>query len=308
MSYGGMISFYLYRILFKVNKILCKRNGDSMRLILSLCIFALFSTIIFGGCGCGGAPDAAELESESQDDAYSGSTIMEVGEAYGAGGFGEQNQTMEQNRTEEQNMTQEQNRTRERNETGAGEGEQVRAEVESQGISQQVQEIISQRTNGSIAVPQGMMVRIIARNHTVSVENATFMLNETLRARLQISGQNRTLMLNPVADAVEITDENATVWTNETVEVANETLYVGKGRVLVMPSEIQEKIRVKNMTSARLHVEDGEPLYLVKATKAVKIFWLFDADMDVDVTLDAATGQVKEQKGPWWSIFASETD
>jgi hypothetical protein len=276
-------------------------NGDVMRLILFVCVFALFGTIIFGGCGCGGAPEASELEAESQDGGgCSGSMIMEVGEAYGAGGFGEQNQTGDE--------IQEQNRTRERNETGAGEGEQVRAEVESQGISPQVQEIIRQRVNGSITVPQGMMVRIIARNHTMSVENATFMLNETLRARLRIHEQNRTLVLRPVADAVEITDGNATVWTNETVEVANETLYVGKGSVLVMPSEIQEKIRARNMTSARLHVENGEPLYLVKATKAVKIFWLFDADMDVDVTLDAATGQVKEQKGPWWSIFASETD
>jgi len=280
-----------------------------MRLTLFVCVFALFGTIIFGGCGCGGAPDAAELEAESQDGGgCSGSMIMEVGEAYGAGGFGEQNQTREQDRNQTGDEIQEQNRTRERNETGAGEGEQVRAEVESQGISQQVQEIIRQRVNGSITVPQGMMVRIIARNHTMSVENATFMLNETLRARLRIHEQNRTLVLRPVADAVEITDENATVWTNETVEIANETLYAGKGRVLVMPSEIQEKIRARNMTSAKLHVENGEPLYLVKATKAVKIFWLFDADMDVDVTVDAATGQVKEQKGPWWSIFASEKD
>ncbi len=291
-------------------------NGDVMRLFVLLCVFGLLSTITIGACGCGWNPDTSDLEAESQDDTnadcYSGSMIMEVGQAYGSDGSGDQNRTREQerNQTMTTNQTgdgiQEQNRTRERNETGFGEGERVRAEIESQGISQQVQEIVRQRINGSITVPQGIMVRIIARNHTMSVENASFMLNETLRVRLLIHGQNKTLVLKPVAEGVEITDKDASLWTNETVEIVDESLYAGKKRVLLMPSGIREKIRARNITSAMLHVENGEPLYLVKATKAVKIFWLFNADMDVDVTVNAATGQIREQRGPWWSIFASE--
>jgi len=190
---------------------------------------------------------------------------------------------------------------------GTGDAEpQITGSGNGNGISAQVHEIVEARKNGSIIVPQGMLVSIIAKNHTMSVAEAVLELNETINASVIVNGRNRTLRLEPDTDTINITDGNVTVYTNETLDIENDTLSVSGMKVLLMPSEVPGKIRAKTIKSAVLHVVNGDPLYEVNSTRGAKVLWIFDADMDVETTLDAATGQIKNEKRPWWSFLASE--
>jgi len=203
----------------------------------------------------------------------------------------ERNQTKEQEK--EKNQTREQEK--DKNETG-------------KGISEQVHQIIEGRKNGSITVPQGFLVRIIAKNHTLSVANATEILNRSLNASFIHKGKNKTLKFELDDDNMNISDENFTVQTNETVEIENETFSVSGKKVLIMPSEVPAKIRAKTIRSAVLHVVNGDPEYQVNATRGAMVLWIFDADMDVESTLDANTGKIKSENRPWWSFLASTED
>ena len=199
------------------------------------------------------------------------------------------NQTQLQNQTEEQEIEEENN----------GKGN---------GISKQVHQIIEARKNGSITVPQGMFVRIIAHNHSLSVDNATEILNETLEANLVIEGKQKRFRLELGNGSTNITDDNVTVTTNETLELENDSLFVGGKKILIMPSELPGKIKTNSIKSAVLHVPFGDPLYSVNATRKAKVLWLFDADMDVELDLDAVNGTITDEKRPWWSFLAGVQD
>lgn len=232
-----------------------------------------------------------------------GSSISVGPDGYGKGS-GAENMSAMQNMTKKQEGNQSMNQTQEQemeqNETGHGKPETENGK----GVSEQVHQIIEQRKSGSITVPQGLVVRIIARNQTMTVEQAILRINETIRANVRIQGRNRTLTLEPEDEAVNITDEGVTVETNETIEIVNDTLSVAGKKVLIMPSAVPQKIKTKTIRSAVLHVADGDPVYSVNATRKAKVLWIFDAEMDVEVELDAASGQVKNERRPWWSFLA----
>jgi len=175
----------------------------------------------------------------------------------------------------------------------------------NEGISGQVQQIMEERKNGTINVPQGILVSIIAKNHSMSVEDAVLALNETINANVTVNGKQRELRIEPDTDTVNITDENITVETDGNISIVNDSLSVDEQKVLVMPSEVPSKISAKTIKSAVLHVVSGDPVYQVNATKSAKVLWIFDSDMDVESTLDAATGHVKNENRPWWSFLVT---
>ncbi len=211
------------------------------------------------------------------------------------GNQGTQDRILNQTRDEDKNQTKEQ----ERNQTAAQNGS-------GSGISEEVRRIIEERKNGTISVPQGAVVRLIAHNRTMTVDEALIEVNESIGANVTVNGRNRTLRISPDGAGLNITEGNVTVETNETLEIENGTLKVAGTKVLLMPSEVPQKIGAKTIKSAVLHVANGDLVYQVNATKSAKVLWVFDADMDVEDTLDAATGSVISENRPWWSFLVTE--
>jgi len=177
--------------------------------------------------------------------------------------------------------------------------------ISGNGISAQAHSIIGMRKNGSMTFPQGMLIRIFARNHSMSVDGAMRALNETISADLTVNGRSRGLRFDPDADSVNITEGNVTVETGDDISIENDTLSIDGAKVLVMPSEVPQDINAKNIRSAVLHVVSGGPVYDVNATRKAKLLWMFDSDMDVETTLDAGTGRIMSENRPWWSFLAS---
>ena len=52
-------------------------------------------------------------------------------------------------------------------------------------------------------------------------------------------------------------------------------------------------------------LNDNKAQYEIKADKDVKVLGLFNAKMHVEAQIDAATGEIINEKVPWWSAISS---
>ncbi len=221
-----------------------------------------------------------------------GGTVMEVGESVGAGNVSEEPVLYE--------------------EAGDGQGAMVQEQEQTQagnglGISAQVHAIIQERRGGTLEVPQGQVVRIVAQNRVVEVDNETIPLNATLRVRLRVQEQEHVLAFNGTEEEeeIEVEEEGTRVRTRETLHIRNQEFLAGDANVTVLPAEIQDRVRLKKMDHVRLYVQNGNPYYEVNGTKAGKLLWLFDVDVPVQAQVHAQTGNLEKEQGPWWAFLVA---
>lgn len=251
-----------------------------MRILPVSFVLCILLGTAFSPCGCAGPSkgDTANL------------MVIDVGESITAGGTVSGQQS--------QNRTQDQTATQEPNVTSTGD------EMPAQGHPIEIQPALQRRT-GTISVPQGILARILAREHIMSMGGESFQFNESLQLQFRAGGENRSFKFRPIAGALELTDRDVSVVTDEEIELDNDSVYVGRKKLIFMPSAVPGKIGAKTIKSILLHIADDELRYDLNATKRAQLFWLFDVEMDVEVTVDGTTGEIKNEKRPWWSFLAS---
>ncbi len=285
-------------------------SGVYMRFLSFICFVVLFSGLVISGCPCS---ESGSFSGKSEEPSEVGSVVAK-GPGYNVS-IQSQNQTQAQvqagvNQT--QGQVQNQNKTPDQDKNQTGQGKPVlvssnSSEINvSNGISAQVRQIVAARKNGSITVPQGFLVRIIAKNQSFGVNNESFQLNETLQAHVSFGGKNKSLILKSVSKGVNITEGNMTATALDNVDIENDSMYMGNKKVVVSPSEVPQKFKAKLIKSAILSVSNGTPVYQVNSTRGVKLFGFIDSDMDVETILDATTGNIKQENKPWWAFLASE--
>ncbi|MEM3364657.1 MAG: hypothetical protein QXS93_04070 [Candidatus Micrarchaeia archaeon] len=262
--------------------------------LLAICIFSLLTIYpVLAISSSGAAKSNAQNEIQNE--------IREQNEASTGKGTGIEEQ--ERVRTEQQQAT------REKDGNGTGtptEAVQAREQERNRsGISEQVHAIIESRKNGTIDVPQGMLVRIIASNRSAILEDVPLAINETLRVRVRANNRDMWLEAAEKDDGVIINDAGVRVRTRENLRIENGTLHASSVAIRVLPSEISQKTRIREMKSVELRVANGIPQYAINATRRAKLLWLFDADMDVEMSVDAVNGTIINEKRPWWSFLAS---
>lgn len=177
------------------------------------------------------------------------------------------------------------------------------------GIAVQVHAIIQERKGGTLDVPQGQIVRIVAQNREIYVDNETIPLNATLRVRLKVRDKEHVLAFNSTEDEEEIEiEENGTkVKTKENLKITNQEMFAGDNEteVLITPAEIKERARLKNLERILLHVEGKNPYYDVNGTKKGKLLGIFDVELPIQARINAQTGDVEKEQGPWWSFLVA---
>ncbi len=219
--------------------------------------------------------------------------------------YDDENETEVEEETEEETEEELEDETEE-----PGEREREREqEGDGRGIAAQVHQIIQERKNGTLEVPQGQVVRIVAQNREVYAGNESIPLNATLRVRLRVQEQEHVLAFNGTEEEEEIEiEENGTkVRTRETVRITSNKMLIGdnQSEVVILPYGLQQKLRLRNVTQAMLHVEDGKPYYEVNGTRKGKLLWLFDVELPIQAQVHAETGVVEKEQGPWWSFLVA---
>ncbi|MCX8158365.1 MAG: hypothetical protein N3D73_01730 [Candidatus Diapherotrites archaeon] len=95
------------------------------------------------------------------------------------------------------------------------------------------------------------------------------------------------------------------------IELDENSLYIimpkQKKRLAVLPQDASEiaKLRANfyKVDIIKLDTNSDEPVYKIKGMQRGKIFGIFSTDYDVEGTLDIETGEIKNTKKPWWTIF-----
>lgn len=184
-------------------------------------------------------------------------------------------------------------------------------EESSQGMEAQVRMLVQEKKNGTLEVPQGQMVRIIAKNHVVSAGNQSLQLEEQLKVKLRVKNKTHVVGFNSTGeDEIEFGENGTKVRTRENLTIENSEMYAGKNnsKVLVMPSVVPEKVRMKTVNSAVLHLVGDTPVYDVNGTKGAKVLWIFDAEMEVQTRLNAQNGEIIRENRPWWSMLVTSEE
>ena len=191
-------------------------------------------------------------------------------------------------------------------ENESGKNGQINDSEKGNIVSNTVHQLIEYRKNGSLEIPQGILVRIEAQNRMMNFGNLTqIALNETLIFNLSHGNANRTVKISPNKNGLEIEDGDSVATTNETLELENSSIYLGKKKINLLPSEVNGRINAKRINSQQLAISEGEPAYMVNATRNARILWLFESEMEVLSTVNAASGEIMNEKRPWWAFMSA---
>lgn len=236
-----------------------------------------------------------------------------TGSVSGGGKFGfeseDDDEEMELGDDEEENETEEDETDEEEVEIELYEDEEDDDGAGGKGIAAQVHAIIQERKGGTLEVPQGQMVRIVAQNREIYVGNESIPLNATLKVKLKIKEKDHVLAFNSTdeEDEIEIEENGTKVKTKETLRLTNQEMFAGENEteVLITPAEIKERVRLKNLEKILLHVEGKNPYYDVNGTKTGKLLGIFDVELPIQARIHAQTGVVEKEQGPWWSFLVA---
>ena len=223
-----------------------------------------------------------------------------------------------ENETDEEELEDETDEEEEEKEEAETEEEELEAEDETggpgpggKGIAEQVHQLIQEKKNGTLEVPMGQMVRIVAQNREVSAGNETIPLTEQLRVKVKIKNKTHVVGFNSTEEEeIEIEEENVSVDTEEDVTISGDEMFIGKNKtkVLIMPAAVPGKAFLKEMKSAVLHVVNDTPVYDVNGTRGAKVLWVFDVEMPVQARVHAQNGNIMREGKPWWSVLVTSEE
>lgn len=96
--------------------------------------------------------------------------------------------------------------------------------------------------------------------------------------------------------SVNIAEVSATdLPINATSNAINMTRLISETNILISEGRDREIVKIE------LTEKSQKPVYSVKATKKVRLLYIFRVSMDVEKEIDAETGEVLSEKKPWWN-------
>ncbi len=164
----------------------------------------------------------------------------------------------------------------------------------------------TQGSGTTVSVPKGIVTIVAGVSATITRDGKIIEVNS-------IDSQTRRLKSGSVK-----------VETKLPVEVEENTIRItqsngAKSEIKIMPSTASEtaltRLRLKvcnetnNCTIILKEVGIGAEtklVYQVKAQKNVKVLGLFKAKMNVEVNVDAETGNIISEHKPWWAFIATQ--
>ena len=160
---------------------------------------------------------------------------------------------------------------------------------------------------------------------TTSAANPPGIVNIVSGASATITKDGETIKVTSVDGRARLNSGDVKVETELPVESEGNVIRVtqsngAKAEIKIMPSTASETALARlglkvcnesnNCTIILKEVGIGAEtklVYQVKAQKNVKIFGLFKAKMNVEVNVDAETGNIISEHKPWWAFIVTES-
>jgi hypothetical protein len=168
------------------------------------------------------------------------------------------------------------------------------------------------------------VIKVEIRTAGVKIAQEPKLTNKTSKMKINVTSTNGSLMvkawltLNKTSHSISIekNSENLVVLNSNGV-VANTRLpleldttgvYINisdtKKELKVLP-DMLSKTETVNIKRIELKNIEQEPVYEVKALREGRVFVLFPVSMDIEMQVNANSGETEITKKPWWSVFCS---
>jgi len=113
------------------------------------------------------------------------------------------------------------------------------------------------------------------------------------------------IMVRPSDTDVTITEGNVTASAQE-VSIEENKLKVGGIEIKISPSAVMAKAAMDRSTELNLSVEKNASVYNIKGEEDRKLLWLIKTKIEKQVKIDASSGDIIEEKGPWWAFLTAK--
>lgn len=160
------------------------------------------------------------------------------------------------------------------------------------------------QNNGTIvkvtytAYPPSPVGDCVGKKIRLSFYSGTIRVGDYLKAYGSFDKTTQTLI---VADEGDYIETSAGQTTTEQKNDGNER----EQKNIIEPSKITENLLNENRAEQvnNISLQADEKTYSVTATKNGKLFFFIPVRLNIQITVDAVSGGVKETKIPWWSFL-----
>jgi len=130
-----------------------------------------------------------------------------------------------------------------------------------------------------------------------------------IEAEISSRSGTRTVSIEKAPNGLFIRSEKATAVTAETLVNEENKLFLktstGNKEIKILPEEALSKATaVINVNTIELKEESQQPIYSVKGTKQVKLFFIIPVSMQIETKVSAESGNVVSVNRPWWNFLA----
>lgn len=162
-------------------------------------------------------------------------------------------------------------------------GVKIAQEPKLTNVAPKIKHINVTSTNGSLMVKAWLTLN--RTSHSISIEKNAG--NLVLNSNGVVANTRLPLELDTTGVYVKIGDT--------------------KKELKVMP-DMLPKTKTVNIKRIELKSIEQEPVYEVKATREGRVLGLFPVSMDVEMQVNANSGEMELTKKPWWSVLCSGGD
>lgn len=125
----------------------------------------------------------------------------------------------------------------------------------------------------------------------------------TSSAEVEVPIGNKRVVVGTEAGRVYIKVDRVKVESELPISVDKTgEIKVENASLKVMPKDIIKRIKLKPKEVKILEIK-GKPVYVVKGKKDGRFLFLFPVEYEVEIAVDVETGDVIEEKKPWWSFL-----
>ena len=145
---------------------------------------------------------------------------------------------------------------------------------------------------------------IEAINDSVEAAVSSFTNSLVARANVRIGETTHNVTIEKSSETLVLSSNGVAVNTSLSIELGEGIcVRIGdeKKEIRVLP-DMLPGLNEMNVKHIELKNIRHEPVYEIKAAKEVRVLGIFPTSIDVDVYVNANTGEVVVEK-PWWSVF-----
>jgi len=169
-------------------------------------------------------------------------------------------------------------------------------------IDKLITELISKNKQLNAGDVSDVVDEIRVKARMIQAGNSTI---ATTEAKISTQINKHNVEVNPSSAGVKIKEGNITLDSVE-LTIKNNKISINGTEVKILPSAVASSARIQNMKSLNLTTLNGAPVYGIIGDENRKLLWILPVTIEKNSIVDAVTGEIIKEEGPWWKFLTFE--